>query len=381
MKVAFYAPMKPPDHPVASGDRALARGLVAALRLAGHDVQVASRLRTFDRAGDERTQAQHARDGAREASRLFAEYAKTGAPDAWFTYHLHHKAPDHVGPRVARALDLPYLVAEASIAPRQANGRWRRGHEAALAAIRDADAVLFLNPADAHEVRKARAPDAPWFSLAPFVDAQRFLPAPGPRPPGPVRIATVAMMREGAKLASYRMLAAALTMLRDHDFRVVVVGDGPARREVEAMLAPLAGRIALAGARDEAGVAAALRECDLLAWPAVDEAIGIALLEAQACGLPVVSGRTPGVAGVVVDECTGLLTPPGNVEAFAAALRRLVVDASLCVRMGQAAAAHVRARHDLPQAAARLDSILRAVVSARRPAPPPLPPGLSAALP
>jgi hypothetical protein len=47
--VAFYAPLKPPDHPVPSGDRRMARALIAALTLAGCPVELASRLRSYDR--------------------------------------------------------------------------------------------------------------------------------------------------------------------------------------------------------------------------------------------------------------------------------------------------------------------------------------------
>ena len=52
MNIAFYAPLKPPDHPTPSGDRELARALAAALRLAGHRVNLGSRLRSFDRDGN-----------------------------------------------------------------------------------------------------------------------------------------------------------------------------------------------------------------------------------------------------------------------------------------------------------------------------------------
>ena len=47
MRIAFYAPLKSPDHPVPSGDRQMARLLVAALRHAGHDVEIASELRSY----------------------------------------------------------------------------------------------------------------------------------------------------------------------------------------------------------------------------------------------------------------------------------------------------------------------------------------------
>jgi glycosyltransferase involved in cell wall biosynthesis len=381
MNIAFYAPMKPPDHGVPSGDRAIARALIAALEWSGHDAHIATRLRTFDREGNADVQARHRDEGAREAARLVAAYAAQ-PPDLWLTYHLHHKAPDFVGPHVVRALAIPYVVVEASIAPTQADGPWALGYEAAYDAIRGADAIVFVNPADVREVRKARAPGALAFPLVPFIDTRGFTPRAGADSRGPPRIASVAMMRAGAKLASFRLLAAALTSLGDLAFDVVLVGDGPARADVAALFAPLGERVSFAGALDEAGVAAKLRSCNLFAWPAIDEAIGIALLEAQACGLPVVAGASPGVAGVVANACTGFLTPMNDAVAFAAAIRALVADARLCAAMGASASAHVRAHHDVRAGGARLDAILREVVSARRPpAPPPRPPGLAATLP
>ena len=155
MRIAFYAPMKPPDHPVPSGDREIARVLQQALALAGHDIALASRLRSFDARGNALRQARLAHIGERMAKRLAARFARDERPDLWFTYHLHHKAPDHLGPAVSRRLGIPYIVAEASTAPRQRNGAWALGHRHALAAIRDADVIVFVNPADVGEVHKA----------------------------------------------------------------------------------------------------------------------------------------------------------------------------------------------------------------------------------
>ena len=56
MKLAFYAPMKAPDHPIPSGDRAMARGILAALEKAGHESVVASDLRLFEPRGDRAAQ-------------------------------------------------------------------------------------------------------------------------------------------------------------------------------------------------------------------------------------------------------------------------------------------------------------------------------------
>ena len=61
MRIAFYAPLKPPTHAVPSGDRRVAQLLLEALRLAGHDPFIAARLRSFDGNGDPARQARLAK--------------------------------------------------------------------------------------------------------------------------------------------------------------------------------------------------------------------------------------------------------------------------------------------------------------------------------
>ena len=123
MHVAFYAPMKPPSAPAPSGDRAVARLLIRALELGGHSVDLASSFRTREPTGDAARQDRLRRIGGRLAARLVRRYRAAQEPDrpaAWLTYHLYYKAPDWLGPAVAEALRIPYLVAEASHAPKRA---------------------------------------------------------------------------------------------------------------------------------------------------------------------------------------------------------------------------------------------------------------------
>ena len=379
MRIAFYAPLKWPGHPVPSGDRLLARMFVAALTAAGHEVVLASRLRTFEGRGDAARQARIAAVGAAFARRLIRRWQRPGAaaPDLWFTYHVYHKAPDHLGPRVARALAIPYVIAEASVAPKQRNGDWQAGHAAAAAAIRDADAVICVNPADVPHVTATRAPGAITAALPPFFDVAAFAAAGETDdaraaaralvpPPASPRLVTVAMMREGDKLASYLALADALERLLDRPWHLVVVGGGAAADVVHARFASFPpGRVRFVGTQPPATVAALLAGADLFVWPAVAEVIGLALLEAQACGVPVVAGRRPGVAAIVDDGRTGRLTPPGDTAAFAAAVGALLDDPAGRAAMGRQARAHARERHDLASAARALDAVLARVIAAR----------------
>jgi glycosyltransferase involved in cell wall biosynthesis len=168
-------------------------------------------------------------------------------------------------------------------------------------------------------------------------------------------IAVVAMMREGDKLASYRMLAAALGRLRDLPWRLLVAGDGNARAAVHQVLeASVAGRTAYLGALEPDGIAGLYGAADLCAWPAANEAYGMAMLEAQAAGLPVVSCATRGVPDVIEHGRTGLLAPGADEAAFAALLRELIVDPARRAQLGAAAGAFVATERSVKATVARL---------------------------
>jgi len=378
MRIAFYAPLKPPDHPVPSGDRRVGRALIAALDRAGHEVRLASRLRSWDGAGDAARQRRIERLGGRLACRLIRRYGREPRlwPELWLTYHLYHKAPDWLGPAVASELAIPYVVVEASSARKQASGRWAMGHAASAAAIARADALINLNGDDREGLLQLVGEPARINHLAPFIETAAYARAK----PARARLAerygldsarpwllAVAMMREGAKLASYRVLAEALRLIDGCDWQLVIVGDGPARGEVEALLAPLAeGRARVLGALAADALPSLYASADLYLWPAIHEAFGMAFLEAQAAGLPVVAGRERGVPEVVREGEAGLLVPPGDARAFAAAVATLLADPCRRRAMGARAREIASAEADIGAAARRLDAILRQVLAERR---------------
>lgn len=382
MRVAFYAPMKPPDHPVPSGDRHLARRLLQALRQAGHEPELVSHFISRDGTGDPERQARLKTLGEKLADRLIRRLGARPAeaqPEAWFTYHVYHKAPDWLGPRVADALRIPYVITEASSAPKRAGGPWDIGYRGANAAIARADAILTLNSDDWDCLQPLATPPVMHRRMFPFVDAAPFTSAMARRgnlrdgiardtgwPADTLILLAVGMMRAGAKQGSYKQLAAALPKLSGENWHLLVAGDGPQRTEIEAMLEGAApGRVTLLGALPAEKLAEIYALSDILVWPAVDEAFGIALLEAQAAGLPVVAGKARGVPDIVGSGVTGLLPPAGDPDAFAKAVQRLIDDPELRGRMGVAAARRVRAKFDLPTASAMLNSTLNTVSIAR----------------
>ncbi len=377
MRVAFYAPMKSPAHAVPSGDRRVARLLMRALRHGGHEVAVASHLRAWNGDGSAATQERLMRRG-QDLARRYVERHRNSPPDLWFTYHLYHKAPDWIGPSVCRSLAVPYVAAEASFAPKQENGPWALGHAAVRAALGQLDGIVHMNPIDEACVRPHLRSGCVSGHLPPFLDlaeADRALADRAERraelggrlglDQGRPWLVATGMMRPGDKLCSYRALGAALERIRDLSWELLVIGDGTARSEVEEAVG-LSGRTRFLGQLDATEVLAVQAACDLFVWPAVNEAYGLALLEAQAVGLAAVAGESPGVAAIVRDATTGLLVRADDAVAFADAVASLVQDPVRRSAMGQAARATVAAEHGLAHAASLVDDVMEAAAARSR---------------
>lgn len=164
------------------------------------------------------------------------------------------------------------------------------------------------------------------------------------------------------------MLADALARVESRGWRLIVAGDGPVRAEVEAAFAGfLPGQVVFAGRLESAALRALVARCDLFVWPGVREPIGMAMLEAQASGVPVVSGKGPGIADIVQEGRTGRLVPRGDAGAFAAAVDGLLRDPGKREAMGALARETVREHHDIAAASVTLGAVLGAVQAGRWP--------------
>lgn len=383
MRIAFYAPMKPVDHPNPSGDRRMARAFLGLLRVLGHVVEVASSLRSYDRQGDPDRQMAIRRAAEVEVQRLTTHWRSAGrsAPDLWFTYHSYHKAPDWLGPAVASELRIPYIVAEASVAGKQANGPWALGHSATIDGINSASVVLGLTRVDLTELARWLPSGRNLVLFPPFL-AQRLEPSADPAatrrelsgalalPMGSTWLITVAMMRKDIKSESYRLLGRALAAMRRDNWSLLVVGDGENAAEVRALLTSAAGdRVRFLGQLDGDALATALGAADVFAWPGLKEAYGMAILEALSLGLPVVACHEGGVPDLVEHEVNGLLANERSVTELAALLDRVVDNPSLRARLATMARGRFEERHGPEAAASRMAGILESVSTAARPSP------------
>jgi len=146
------------------------------------------------------------------------------------------------------------------------------------------------------------------------------------------------------------------------DWGLVILGEGPERAVLESIVAELGleSRVCLPGVVDDPF--ATLRRADLFVLSSRSESFGNALVEAMACGLPVVAtrcwARSP---GLVRDGVDGLLVPPDDVDALAPPMAELMRDEARRKQMASEAAAAVE-RFDVPAVSRTWDELLRAIV-------------------
>jgi len=136
------------------------------------------------------------------------------------------------------------------------------------------------------------------------------------------------------------VLLAAAPLVPDAVF--VIAGDGPERASLEARAQALgiAGRVRFLGLRDD--VPELLAVCDVFVLPSLFEGLPLSVLEAMAAAKPVVATRIPGTDEAVVDGATGILVPPGNAPALAAAIRAFLSDPVRAAAAGRAGLDRVR---------------------------------------
>ncbi|MDI6787412.1 MAG: glycosyltransferase family 4 protein [Planctomycetota bacterium] len=121
------------------------------------------------------------------------------------------------------------------------------------------------------------------------------------------------------------------------DFLLVLVGSGPLQEELEAQVlkAGVEEYVRFVGLRPYDEIPKWMNACDVFCLPSLQEGFGVVLIEAGACGRPVVATRVGGIPEIVIDGETGLLVEPRSSEQLAEALERLISNQELCYQMGQ----------------------------------------------
>ncbi len=124
--------------------------------------------------------------------------------------------------------------------------------------------------------------------------------------------------------------------------RLALVGDGPARGELEEEFAGMPA--VFSGTRRGAELTAAYASADALVFPSTTETLGLAMLEALSSGLPVVAARAGAAHEVVEDGANGLLYEPEDRDSLVETVRRVLEDGELRARLGEGARATAETR-------------------------------------
>jgi glycosyltransferase involved in cell wall biosynthesis len=179
------------------------------------------------------------------------------------------------------------------------------------------------------------------------------------------RVGVVANLRPIKGLESFISAAATLVAAR-HDITFHVAGDGPLRPDLERQVANrgLEGRFVLEGALSD--VPGFLAGLDVAVLPSRSEGMSNALLEYMAAGKPIVATAVGGNVGLIDDGVHGLLVPPDNPAALAAAISRLMEDASLTTQMGWAARRRVEERYSREAMLRRFETFYLQLVESGR---------------
>ena len=163
-------------------------------------------------------------------------------------------------------------------------------------------------------------------------------------------------MRQGAKLKSYKVLADALKRLStDKNWNIIIIGDGPQRVEVENLFDK---NTFFIGELLPGLLSSYYGAADLFLWPAVEEAYGMALLEAQFAGLPAVAGDSGGVKDILRNEITGLLCKEGDAVDFARATDILLESSKLREKMSVNACIIMNQEHDFKSNSEKLGVLI-----------------------
>lgn len=184
------------------------------------------------------------------------------------------------------------------------------------------------------------------------IDLRRFT-----RPPSPVRGRVLMVGRLAPQKRSDLVLRAVASLQsRFPELELHLVGDGPDRRAIEALVARLGinGRVQLMGTRNDIPALLSAAQCLILASDY--EACPLAVMEGMAAGVAVVATRVGDVPELVDDGITGVLVEPGAPEQLAAGLAGLLNDPERARRIGDAARRKARAEFS---SAGMVDAITR----------------------
>lgn len=244
--------------------------------------------------------------------------------------------------------------------------RWPLGR--LTLAMQQAPAAALLVSSPAARVRIVRVSrQGARLQEFPFgIDAEAFTPSPSHTPPARPTLLFLANLERHKGIFTLLDAFDAVAE-RVPAARLVIAGDGAAKGEVLARVEALRAResVELVGRVPRARVAEVMRSASVYCLPSFGEPFGMTVLEAMACGLPVVVGASGGVAHLAPPEGRRLFTP-GDVHGLADALAEVLADPALQHRMGATNRREIETRFAWSALGARLEQLYHEVIRGRK---------------
>jgi glycosyltransferase involved in cell wall biosynthesis len=214
--------------------------------------------------------------------------------------------------------------------------------------------IVANSRAAADRLRREGVPARKVATISNGVDRQIFVPHAAR--PKLRRVVVVANLRPEKRHDV--LIDAAPEVLRHFpDARFEIVGGGPGLRSLQARTVDQGVAHAFAFVGHDEEVATRLRTADIFVLPSESEAFPNAVLEAMSAGLPIVASGVGGMLELIDDHRTGLLVPPGDPNALARGICRLMADQPLGARLGEAASHEVRGRYSFDRMTAAFEAL------------------------
>jgi len=173
------------------------------------------------------------------------------------------------------------------------------------------------------------------------------------------------MMREGDKLSSYQQLAETISQLRPTNWQLIIIGDGQAAKQIKSFYLSKSDQCLFLGELDHEAIIKWLSISDVFVWPAINEAFGLALLEAQSCGLPAVVQDYGGVSTIIENGKTGYVTNPKVKNEFTNAVGKLLEHKQCREEMSQAAQDNFLQQHSFKSASRQINQMMKQAINTK----------------
>jgi len=200
-----------------------------------------------------------------------------------------------------------------------------------------------------------------------WIDVSRFVADPRPRESASQDVVQIIFVGWLHEKKGVQFLIPAIKLLADltQNFRLTVCGGGglleSARDQCRAL--NIERFVDFRGWVKNEDIHHLLNEADIFVLPSLAEGMPNSLLQAMACGLPVVTTRVSSIPAIVKNEVNGILIEPGSAEAICQGLKRLIDDPQLRRRMSETNRRQILENHDISTAWPRIASILNVNVA------------------